>query len=70
MDISAFLEGTFSILVAGFLLVRVERRMDELTKAIQMLRHCTNCRLSPFRLVIDDLDYDALPGGDAKHDYL
>ncbi|MDR0764936.1 MAG: YvrJ family protein [Synergistaceae bacterium] len=32
-----FAEGAFSIAVAGFLLVRMERRLDELTSAIARL---------------------------------
>jgi hypothetical protein len=32
-----FAEGAFSIAVAGFLLVRMERRLDELTNAITRL---------------------------------
>lgn len=47
MDIGAFLEGSFSILVAAFLLLRIEKRMDDLTSAITMLRHCQVCRHSP-----------------------
>ncbi|MDR3165213.1 MAG: YvrJ family protein [Synergistaceae bacterium] len=32
-----FTEGVFSIAVAGFLLIRMERRLDELTSAIARL---------------------------------
>ena len=32
-----FAEGAFSIAVAGFLLIRMERRLDELTSAIARL---------------------------------
>ena len=68
MDIGAFLEGSFSILVAAFLLLRIEKRMDDLTCAITMLRHCQVCRHSPFMYVTppdekpdDYVDYKALP---------
>ncbi|MDR3280202.1 MAG: YvrJ family protein [Synergistaceae bacterium] len=32
------LDGTFSIAVAGYLLIRMERRLDELTSAIVSLQ--------------------------------
>jgi hypothetical protein len=32
-----FAEGAFSIAVAGFLLIRMERRLDDLTSAIARL---------------------------------
>ena len=32
-----FTEGVFSIAVAGFLLIRMERRLDDLTSAIARL---------------------------------
>lgn len=69
LSLTSFLEGSFSVLVAAFLLLRMERRMCELTKAITQLRHCQTCRYSPvFFAVSPDgdeprpgLDYHAMP---------
>ena len=65
----SFLQGSFAIAVAAFLLIRLEKRIDDLTKAINMLRHCTNCKLSPWQIVPNDEDYDSffnLPGIERK----
>ena len=42
------LQGGFSIVVAAFLLLRMERELRGLREAIDRLRHCTTCRLSPW----------------------
>lgn len=68
MDIGAFLEGSFSILVAAFLLLRIEKRMDDLTSAITMLRHCQVCRHSPLIYKDAYLDYNSLPDWDGQHE--
>lgn len=44
----AFLQGGFAVAVAAFMLLRMEKRLDELTKAIVLLRHCQTCKLSPW----------------------
>lgn len=64
LNLTSFLEGSFSILVAAFLLLRIEKRMDELTAAITMLKHCQVCRHSPFIVIAEEpqaIDYNALP---------
>ncbi|NLL37686.1 MAG: YvrJ family protein [Fretibacterium sp.] len=38
----------FSVAVAAFLLIRMERELRGLKEAIDRLRHCQTCRLSPF----------------------
>jgi len=63
MQLEAFLQGSFAIIVAGYLLLRMEKRMDDLTKAINLLRHCQTCRLSPWKTVINP-DLDFLPPED------
>lgn len=44
----AFLQGGFAVAVAAFMLLRMEKRLNELTKAIALLRHCQTCKLSPW----------------------
>jgi hypothetical protein len=36
------LEGTFSVAVAGYLLIRMEKRLDDLTSAIARLETAIN----------------------------
>ncbi|MBQ7263224.1 MAG: YvrJ family protein [Synergistaceae bacterium] len=43
----SFLQGSFAIAVAAFLLIRMEHQLAALTQAIALLRHCRTCRLSP-----------------------
>ena len=44
------LDKTFSVAVAAFLLLRMERELRLLRTAIEGLRHCATCTLSPFGL--------------------
>lgn len=46
-------EALFSIAVSAFLLLRMEKRLSELTEAINLLRHCQACKLSPWRISLD-----------------
>ena len=45
--VGAALQGGFSVAVAAFLLLRMERELRALREAIVLLRHCQTCRLSP-----------------------
>ncbi|MDR1916059.1 MAG: YvrJ family protein [Synergistaceae bacterium] len=40
--VAGVLQGTFSIAVAGYLLVRMEKRLDDLTTAITRLESAIN----------------------------
>ena len=42
-----FLQGSFSVVVAAFLLIRMEKELRHLREAIDNLRHCQTCRFSP-----------------------
>ena len=42
-----FLQGSFSVLVAAFLLIRMEKELRHLREAIDNLRLCQTCRFSP-----------------------
>ena len=42
-----FLQGSFSVAVAAFLLIRMEKELRHLREAIDNLRHCQTCRFSP-----------------------
>jgi len=42
----SFVQTTFSIAVAAFLLLRMEREMRALREAIDRLRYCQICRFS------------------------
>lgn len=53
IQLEAFLQGSFAIIVAAYLLLRMERKLDDLSKAINLLRHCQNCRLSPWKTVVN-----------------
>ena len=44
----AFLQGGFAVAVAAFMLLRMEKRLNKLIKAIVLLRHCQTCKLSPW----------------------
>lgn len=48
------LQNGFSIGVAAFLLLRMERELRGLREAIERLRHCQTCRLSPWKVTLDD----------------
>lgn len=37
----------FPVVVAAYLLVRMEKELRALRGAIEQLRHCSTCRLSP-----------------------
>jgi len=50
-----FVQNTFSIAVAAFLLLRMEREMRVLREAIDRLRYCQTCRFSPV-ITIDATD--------------
>ncbi len=45
--VASAMQGGSSLALAAFLLIRMERQLSELTKAIALLRHCRTCRLSP-----------------------
>lgn len=45
--LQAVLQNGFSVAVAAFLLLRMERELRGLREAIDRLRHCQNCRFSP-----------------------
>ncbi len=47
INMESFFQGGFSVVVAGFLLVRMERELRLLREAIERLRHCQTCTLSP-----------------------
>lgn len=38
----------FSVAVSMYLLVRVERTLERLIRAVELMRHCPTCKLSPF----------------------
>lgn len=44
--IGSAMQGGFSVAVAAFLLLRMERELKALREAITLLRHCQTCRLS------------------------
>ena len=45
--IQSTLQNCFSIVVAAFLLLRMERELRVLREAIDRLRHCQVCRFAP-----------------------
>ena len=47
MDFESFFNSGFSVAVAAFLLTRMERDLRLLREAIEGLRHCQTCKLSP-----------------------
>lgn len=60
--IEDFIQHGFSIAVAAFLLARVERELRALRGAIETLRHCPTCTVSPWRLVKEDDNADEIQG--------
>jgi len=52
--VQAVLQNGFSVAVAAFLLLRMERELRGLREAIERLRHCQTCRLSPWKVTLDD----------------
>lgn len=44
---SGVVDKAFSIAVSAFLLLRMERELKALREAIDRLRHCAQCKLSP-----------------------
>ena len=48
------LQSGFSVAVAAFLLLRMERELRGLRRAIELLRHCQTCKVSPWRVELDD----------------
>jgi len=51
----AFVQTTFSIAVAAFLLLRMESEMRALREAIDRLRYCQLCRFSSV-IAVDAID--------------
>ena len=43
-----FLQGSFSVVVAAFLLIRMEKELRQLREAIDKLKLCQTCRFSPY----------------------
>lgn len=54
MELDSFFQGVFSVAVAGFLLVRMERELRLLREAILNLRHCYTCTVSPWQVDVDE----------------
>lgn len=54
MDIESFFQSCFSVGTAAFLLCRMEKELKALRQAIDTLRHCSTCRLSPWNIDVDD----------------
>ena len=48
------LQNGFSVAVAAFLLLRMERELRGLREAIDRLRHCQNCRFSPLASDVEE----------------
>lgn len=47
-------QGIFSIAVAAFLLMRMEKKLSALTEAINRLSHCPTCKISPWHISLKD----------------
>lgn len=62
MELDNFFQGGFSVAVAAFLLIRMEKELRLLREAIEGLRHCQTCTLSPHNKVKEDLSNVAIPG--------
>lgn len=45
-------QGGFSVAVAAFLLLRVEKELRALREAIELLRHCQTCTVSPWNILL------------------
>ena len=54
-------QGSFSVVVAGFLLVRMEHQLRLLQEAIERLRHCQTCIISPINQKKEDFSGVAIP---------
>ena len=52
--VQASLQNGFSVAVAAFLLLRMERELKGLREAIERLRHCQTCRLSPWKATLEE----------------
>lgn len=57
----SFFQGSFSVVVAGFLLVRMEKELRLLREAIERLRHCQTCVVSPANQKKEDFSNVAIP---------
>ena len=63
MVMETFFQNSFSVVVAAFLLLRVDKELRLLREAISILRHCQTCTVSPWRIVMDDGENgDDIPG--------
>lgn len=49
-----FLQNGFSVAVAAFLLIKVEKELRRLRQSIDTLRHCPVCKISPWRTSLDE----------------
>ncbi len=58
-----FMQNGFSVVVAAFLLLRMEKELRLLRGAIETLRHCAACRLSPVGGAAEEREE---AGGDAR----
>lgn len=47
-----FLQNSFSVAVAAFLLLRVEKELRALRESITLLRHCQTCTASPWKITL------------------
>jgi hypothetical protein len=63
--IQSTLQNCFSIVVAAFLLLRMERELRVLREAIDRLRHCQVCRFAPMNWgeAADVLEEEKAPPG-------
>lgn len=52
----SFLQGSFAIAVAAFLLLRMEKELRKLREAIETLRHCQTCTASPWDISLKEDD--------------
>lgn len=48
LDLFSAAERAFSAAVSVYLLVRVERTLERLIRAVELMRHCPSCTLSPW----------------------
>ena len=47
-----YVQNGFSVVVAAFLLLRMEKELRLLRGAIETLRHCATCTVSPLRAAL------------------
>ena len=52
--VQAVLQNGFSVAVAAFLLLRMERELRGLREAIERLRYCQTCRFSPLASDVEE----------------